>query len=250
MQRYLTLFRRELAGYFVSPTGYIIIAGVQLLLGLSFSLVLEALNGKPTDMPITEKFHQTGLFWVILLLAAPVITMRTFALEKFSGTYETLMTTPVSDVQVVLAKFSGALAFYVVAWSPVVAYPYLLRHYSVDFPPVEASRVGGSFIGLLLLGCFYMAVGCFASSLTRVQLLAAMNAFAIGMALFLVSLLPFILPPSTTWETQLFSHISMIEHMRDFTRGIVDTRHVIFYLSLTTLFLFLTVKVVESRRWK
>jgi ABC-2 type transport system permease protein len=212
--------------------------------------MLVALNGHESDMPVTEKFLQTGLFWVILLLAAPVITMRTFALEKFSGTYETLMTAPVSDLQVVMAKFCGALLFFIVAWVPIMAHPYLLRHFAGDLPPIDAGTVVSSFIGLVLVGGFYMAMGCFASSLTRVQLVAAMNAFAMGIALFLVSLLPFVIQPTTSWQTKFFSHISMIEHMRDFTHGIVDTRQVIFYLSLTALFLFLTVKVVESRRWK
>jgi ABC-2 type transport system permease protein len=250
MQPYLTLVRRELGAYFVSPTGYIIIAGVQLLLGLSFTLILQALDGVPFDMPVTEKFHETGMFWLILLLAAPVITMRSFALEKFSGTYETLMTAPVSDFQVVFAKFTGALVFYLAAWSPMLAYPYLLRHYAVDFPPIDPGNVAGMFCGIFLFGCFYMSLGCFASSLTRGQIVAAMNTFALGMGLFMLSYLPFIVPPRPGWQSALYSHISMIEHLRDFSRGVVDTRHVVYYLSLTVFFLFLNLKVVESRRWK
>lgn len=250
MQPYLTLVRRELGAYFVSPTGYVIIAGVQLVLGMSFAMMLSALNGKPFDMPVTEKFYNIGFFWVILLLAAPVITMRTFALEKFSGTYETLMTTPVSDWQVVLAKYTGALAFYLVAWAPVVAYPYLLRYYAVDVPPVDPGTIGSTLLGIFLFGSFYMAMGCFASSLTRAQIVAAMIAFAIGMATFLLSLVPLLVTPKADWQSKLLAHISMIEHMRDFTRGVVDTRHVIYYVSLTMLFLFLTAKVVEGRRWK
>jgi len=250
MQPYLTLVRRELGAYFVSPTGYIIIAGVQLLLGLSFALVLQALNGVPSDMPVTQKFHETGLFWLILLLATPVITMRTFALEKFSGTYETLMTTPVSDLQVVLAKFTGALAFFLLAWSPVMAYPYLLHHYAADFPPVDPHVVASTFLGIALFGSVYMALGCFASALTRAQIIAAMNTFAFGLGLFLLSYLSSVFKPRPGWQTKLFDLASMIEHMREFSRGVVDTRHVIYYVSLTVFFLFLTLKVVESRRWK
>src|SRR5947209_20319201 len=111
MQPYLTLTRRELAGYFLSMTGYIIIAAAAFLMGFSFVVLLIKLQHEPTPMPVTEVFYNTSFFWLILLLATPVITMRLFALEKFSGTFETLMTTPISDRQVVLAKFSAGLLF-------------------------------------------------------------------------------------------------------------------------------------------
>src|SRR5256886_12629003 len=111
MRAYLTLVRRELGAFFVSLTGYTIIASVLLLLGFSFADRLEKLNNDRAGVvaPLTELFYSTFYFWLILLLTAPVITMRSFAFEKWSGTYETLMTTPVSDWQVVLAKFTGTL---------------------------------------------------------------------------------------------------------------------------------------------
>lgn len=250
MQPFLTLVRRELGSCYVSIIGYSIVAAVQFLLGLSFVIVLRALNGKPFDVPVTEAFFNNGLFWLTMLLAPPIITMRTYALEKSSGTYETLMTAPVGDLQVVLAKFTGALLFFMSAWLPLLAYPYLLKRFSVDLAQVDTGAVGGTFVGVFLFGALYIALGCFASSLTRNQIVAAMNAFVLGLGLFLLSYLTFILPPKAGWQTAVLSHISMIEHMRDFTRGVVDTRQVVFYVSLTVLFLFLTLKVVESRRWK
>ena len=111
MQAYLTLTRRELAGFFLSLTGYVIIAAATFLIGCSFVVMLAKLGTEPQLMPVTELFYMTPFFWLILLLAVPVITMRLFALEKFSGTFETLMTTPVSDMQVVAAKFTAALFF-------------------------------------------------------------------------------------------------------------------------------------------
>jgi ABC-2 type transport system permease protein len=111
MRAYWTLVRRELAGFFLSLGGYIIIAAALFLMGLSFVVILVKLQ-KPTPMPVTELFYETPFFWLILLLTTPVITMRLFALEKFSGTFETLMTTPVSDFQVVAAKFTAALLSY------------------------------------------------------------------------------------------------------------------------------------------
>jgi ABC-2 type transport system permease protein len=111
MQPFLTLTRRELAGFFVSLTGYVIIAAAVFQMGLSFVILINNLKGESTPMPVTEMFYITAFFWLILLLSAPVITMRSFALEKYSGTFETLMTAPVGDLQVVLAKFFGALIF-------------------------------------------------------------------------------------------------------------------------------------------
>ena len=109
MRVFLTLVRRELGGYFASLTGYLIIAMVALLVGLSFTVLLEALSKESYSMPVTDLFYSTPFFWLVLLLAAPVITMRSFAQELYSGTYETLMTTPVGDLQVVLAKFTSSM---------------------------------------------------------------------------------------------------------------------------------------------
>lgn len=250
MQPFLTLVRRELGSCYVSLIGYVIVAAVQFLLGLSFVIVLQALVNKPFDVTVTEAFFNNGLFWLVMLLAPPIITMRTFALEKYSGTYETLMTAPVGDFQVVLAKFTGALCFFMSAWLPLLAYPFLLKRFSVDLSVVDTGAVGGTFIGIFLFGALYISLGCFASSLTRNQIIAAMLAIVIGLGLFLLSYLTFIIPPKPGWQSALLQHVSMIEHMKDFTRGTVDTRHAVYYLSLTGLFLFLTLKVVESRRWK
>lgn len=235
---------------YVSLIGYVIVAAMQFLLGLSFIIVLQALVNKPFDVPVTEAFFNNGLFWLVMLLAPPIITMRSFATEKSSGTYETLMTTPVGDAQVVLAKFTGALLFFMSAWLPLLAYPFLLKRFSVDLAQVDTGALGGTCVGIFLFGTLYTALGCFASSLTRNQIIAAMNAFVLGLGLFLLGYLTHILPPKPGWQSAILQHVSMVDHMKDFTRGVVDTRPVVFYLSLTGLFLFLTLKVVESRRWK
>ncbi len=250
MQAYLTLTRRELGGFFVSMTGYVIIAAAVFLMGLSFVVLLLQLQSEPTPMPVTELFYGTPFFWLILLLAAPVITMRLFALEKFSGTFETLMTTPVSDLQVVLAKFTAAMIFYALMWLPLLGCIFILRHYTTDPGPLDVGVVGATYLGIFLLGGLFMSLGCFASALTRSQIIAAMISFAVGITLFLLSFLGNQLPTAASWQMQILSHLAMIDHMSDFVRGIVDTRHVVFYVSLTIWFLFLTLRVVESRRWR
>lgn len=250
MQAYWTLTRRELAGFFVSLTGYVIIAAVIFLMGLSFMDLLWLLQGQSTPAPVTRLFFSTQYFWLILLLATPVITMRLFAQEKHSGTFETLMTTPVSDLQVVLAKFSAAMIFYIVMWLPSLASMLILRRFISNPEAVDAGLIGSTYFGIVLLGGLFMSLGCFASALTRSQIIAAMLCLTMCFSLFLLSYLPGHLPASNGWMASVVSYIGMFDHLNDFARGLVDTRRVVFYLSFTFLFLFLTLRVVESRRWK
>lgn len=249
-QTFRTLVRRELGSHFISWTGYVVLAGVLFLLGFCFVNLIMALNMQANDQPFMEQFYDTFYFWLILLLAAPIITMRTFALEKFTGTLETLMTAPVSDLEVVLAKFTGSLIFYVLMWLPLLGMLIILRRFGNDPTALDWGTVGSSFLGIFLLGNLFMAIGCFASALTRSLIIAAMISFALGISLFLLSFLAFSYSSEPGWVAKLFLQVSLIEHMRDFARGMVDTRAVVFYASLTFVFLFLTLKVVESRRWK
>ena len=250
MREFFILLRRELSGYFLSLTGYVIMAAVLLLLGVSFIIMLLAANGLTIEMPLTELFYGTEFFWLILLVATPVITMRLFALEWASGTLETLMTTPVGDGQVVLAKFTAALAFYQVTWLPLLACLGLVHRYTAHGAPFDWWPVTGTYLGILLLGALYTSMGCLASALTRSQIIAAMTSFAFGVSLFLVSFLKFSVGTRTGWTAQTAIYVSLFDHMEDFVRGLVDTRHVVFYVSLTGWFLFLTLKAVEGRRWR
>jgi ABC-2 type transport system permease protein len=250
MRAFWTLARRELGTYFFSWTGYVVIAAVLFLMGYSFHNLLLALNAEATDRPVTEVFYGTMYFWIILLVAAPVITMRSFAQEKSSGTFETLMTTPVSDLQVVLAKFTGAMIFYLLLWLPLIACLLIIRHFSHEPTVFELPMVVSTFVGILMLGGMYMALGCLASALTRSQIIAAIISFAGGISLFLLSFVSMTFAVKTRWQAQLFGYLGLIEHMQDFARGVVDTRPLIFYASTTFFLLFLTLRVVESRRWK
>jgi ABC-2 type transport system permease protein len=250
MQVFLTLTRRELATYFVSLTGYVIIAAATFLVGESFVVLLRNLGSMATPMPVTELFYRTYFFWLIVLLASPVITMRLFALEKYSGTYETLMTTPVSDVQVVGAKFTAAWLFYLVMWLPMLACLYIVQHYAQQSGALEAGTVGGMFIGIALVGALFMALGCFASALTSSQMVAAMVTLVLGTSLVALSFVAEQVTVTAQWQSQLLGHFALFQQMHDFARGVVDTRSVIFFLTLTMFFLFLTLRAVESRRWK
>jgi ABC-2 type transport system permease protein len=250
MRIFGVLLRRELTAFFLSATGYIIIAAVTLLIGLSFVVLITNLGTDPSPMPVTEMFYRTYFFWLIVLLAAPVITMRLFALEKFTGTFETLMTAPVADLQVVAAKFAAAIIFYMVMWLPMAACLFIVRHFTSQTRALDAGTIGGMYLGIFLVGCLFLALGCFASSISRSQMAAAMISLVLGVSLFALGFLAEAVPTVAHWQTQALSYFGLFEQMHDFARGVVDTRAVIFYVSLTLFFLFLTLRAVESRRWR
>jgi ABC-2 type transport system permease protein len=250
MQVLITLFRRELSGYLSSITGYVVIAAAAFLTGFSMWWMLIKLSADPQPMPLTEIYYSTLFFWIVLLPAVPIICMRLFALEKFSGTFETLMTTPVTDIQVVLAKFSAAVFFYMLMWLPLLIHLLIIRRYSQGAGAVDAGTVGGTYLGIFLLGCMFISLGCFASAITRNQMLAAIVSLALCLTLFLLNFLTDPLPGVPAWVTTALAQFALLNQMHDFCRGIIDTRAVVFYLSLTLFFLFLTLRAVESRRWR
>jgi ABC-2 type transport system permease protein len=249
MQAYLTLTRRELGHFFMSFMGYVVIAAAVFLMGISFVSLATKLQGEATVMPVTEIFFGF-YFWLILLFSVPVITMRLFAIEKASGTFETLMTTPVSDFQVVMAKFTAGLVFYMVVWLPLLACIFFLRYFTHQSALLDPATVGATYLGIALLGALYISLGCFASSLTKNQIVAAMVAFAIGFALFALSFLAEQLAMNSSWTNETFKAMSIYTQMLDFSRGVIDSRYIVFYLSASAFFLFLTHRVIESRRWK
>jgi len=250
MRAYLTLVRRELACFLLSPRGNVLLAGVLFIVGVSFAVLLPALRETPSDVPITELFYRTMVFWLILLLLTPVITMRLFAEEKALGTFETLMTAPISDRQVVLAKFTAAWLFYLLTWLPLLLLVMVSRRFTDDPAAVDWRVSAAIFVGIATLGAFYVAIGCWASAMTRSQIIAAMTSFAVGITLFLVSFFSYNVAAPNTWQARVADHISLLEHMQAFARGIVDSRCLVYYTSGTVFFLFLTLKVIESRRWK
>jgi ABC-2 type transport system permease protein len=251
MRVYWTLVRRELAGFFLSLTGYVIIAAALFLMGYSFVIILGKLQKPlPMSMPVTELFYNTQFFWLLLLLTTPVITMRLFALEKFSGTFETLMTTPVTDFQVVAAKFTAAILFYLLMWLPMLGCLLVVHHYAGGTDVLDGGVVGGTLLGILLLGGLFISLGCCASALTRSQVIAAMISLVFGASVFLLGYLANHPPAQETWQSQVLGCFDLFKQMRDFARGVMDTRPVVLLVSLTSFFLFLTLRVVESRRWK
>lgn len=250
MRVFLTLTRRELASYFLSMTGYVIIAAATLLTGICLCSIIEQILLKPMPMPLNELFFGTWYPWFVLIPVAPLITMRSFALEKASGTYETLMTAPVRDGQVVLAKFVAAIIFYSIMWLPLLGSLVTIHRFSVNPPPLDPGLLGTTYLGIMLVGGLFLSFGCFASSLTQSQAVAAILALGFNLALFVVGNYVGELRGKFGNLGNLLDCFAITDQMQDFARGIVDSRAIVSFVTLTLLFLFLTLRVVESRRWK
>ena len=251
MRALWTLTRREIGSHFLSFSGYAFVATVLLLLGFSLVDMLDKVVGLANDIPLHQLFFVTLYFWIVLLLTTPVITMRAFALERFSGTFETLTTTPARDSQIVLAKYLGSMFVFLVAWMPLLGAMVWLQGFSkTPDAGVSWPMMGSNALGVVLIGSAYVAMGCYASSLSRSQLIASILSYALGLGLFLLGFRSLAPIPATGWAAGFFEHISMTIHLEDFAGGRAHLSAMVFYASLTALFLFLCWRNLGWRRWQ
>jgi ABC-2 type transport system permease protein len=250
MRRFLTLVIREVGHYFHQPLAYVVLFFFLLLTAANFHAGLVALNREPSQVSVVEAFFNTILFWFPFVLVVPLLTMRLFSEEYKLGTIETLMTAPVRDGQVIVAKFLGSFVFYLVLWAPSLLYFVIFRWLTGQSAAESFGSYFGAYSMLILVGMFYLSIGCLASALTKNQIVAAIIAFALISLMFFLSLLSFIfLIASSAWR-ELTYYFSTIEHMGEFSRGLFDTRPIVFYVSMTLFTLFLTFHVFQFRRWK
>ncbi len=248
MNVFLALWRRELASYFLSPVAYVVLALFLAVMGGIFSLLVSVLAEGPAGVAVMNLLFGSPFFWMTFLIMVPLLTMRLFAEEKRTGTIETLLTAPVTDAQVVLAKYAGAVSFYALMWLPTSLYLMVLQHFSAASAPIDPGPLAGGYLGALLAGMFYLALGLLCSALTSNQVVAAASCFAVMLALFLAGLLDFV--ARSPLLLAVSTYISSYQHMLDFSRGMVDSRPVVFYLSGTALLLFASVRVLGARSWK
>ena len=160
------------------------------------------------------------------------------------------MTTPVADFQVVSAKFAAAFLFYVVMWLPSLACLFIVAHFADQAGALDPGTIGGMYLGVFLAGAFFLSFGCLASALTRSQMVASVISIAFGVSQFTLAYWAKNHPVGDNWQSQLWSSLNLFDRMTDMARGDVDTRALTFYFSMTFLFLFLTLRVLESRRWR
>ncbi len=230
--------KRELNTYFLSPIAYVVLTAFALAQGIMFSLAIRP----PLDPANTA---QWALFipLFLLMVAVPLLTMRLLSEEANRGTIETLMTTPVTEVEVALGKFLGALMFAVVMFVPIlVEVAFLFSLGRMDVGPLLSG-----FLGLLLLTAQFIAVGLLCSALTRIQVASAIVSFVILLGFYF---LRYVGRDSLAPMARVLQYISPATHYVDFLRGIVDTRALSYYVVTTAAFLFLTVKALELRKWR
>jgi ABC-2 type transport system permease protein len=247
-----SLIKREFAAYFLSPIAYAMLAFFLWILGGLFDQTFGLLTRPGTagvEYPL-QSILATPAFWLVFLLIPPLLTMRLLAEERGTGSLELLMTAPIRDWQVVAGKFIACFAFYVVLWLPTLIYLPILVNFDWGTwqARIDPRPVLTSYLGVMLAGAMFLAIGLFVSSLVKNQLVAAILALVISLVFILAAFVKVDAAPDSL-TAKVVQFVSVPEHFRrDFTRGVVDTRAVVLYVSMTAFSLFLTVRSLEARR--
>jgi ABC-2 type transport system permease protein len=244
-----TLLKREIGSYFVSPVAYVVLFALSITNGYGF-LVWASILGSPQfrQYHVTQAMFSGIFFWFALIFLVPVITMRVFSEEFKLGTMEMILTAPVREWDIVLAKFFGAVCFYAFLWSPTILYIALYQLVSGNQSAIVWGPTLLSYLMTLLLGMFYISIGVFTSALTKNQIIAAVLSFTLIFFIFCLSL--FRTLPLFSGQADSMSYVSAIEHMDTFSGGLLDTRPIVFYISGTLFFVFLTQRILHARRLK
>jgi ABC-2 type transport system permease protein len=253
MRNVLAIAGKELRGYFSSPIAYVVIGLFALIFGWFFYVPLSFFNRQSMQMSmgmggslninqmlIAPMLTNAG---VVILFLMPMITMRTYAEEKRSGTMELLLTSPVTDTQIILGKFLGVLGLYGAILAVTLIHIAILFIYGT---PAWKPVVTG-YIGLFLMGASFLSIGLLISSLTKNQIVAGIATFAVVLMLWVINWMGSFVGPTAQ---AVLGHLSITDHLEDFARGVLDTKHFVYYLSFIAFGLFLTAKAVDSERWR
>lgn len=246
MANIVTLLKRQLRAYFHTPMAYVIMVAFLVVAGLSFCRPLAQHMGE--RIGIGEILFGAPYFWVAVMAAIALITMPLFAEERRTGTLEMLLTAPVTDLQVVLGKYAGALVFFLLVTMPTAAYFILLKAVASGMAALDWMPILSGYLILWLIGSCFIAIGMFVSALTRSQVVAAVGCFVAVSILFFLDMARLVLPGAAAQEA--LAYLVSTQHVQDFAQGVVDTRPIVLYLSLAVFFVFATVKAIEARQWK
>ncbi len=254
MRNILAIAHKELRSYFASPIAYIVLGFWALLYGFFFIAIMRyfvgqsmqaGLMGGAQSMNVNQQLIRPLLqnVTVVVLFLLPMVTMRTYAEEKRSGTIELLLTSPVNDFEIVMGKFLGAMALYGAMLLITVFHLAVLFLYGrPEWKPIVTS-----YLGLILFGGCFVSVGLFISSLSKNQIVAGAVTFSVFLLLWVINWIGSFTGPV---GDKLTSYLSIVDHFDDFSKGVIDTTHLIYYLSFITFGLFLTAKSVDSERWR
>lgn len=246
MSGMLAVLERELKAYFYAPLAYVVATFFLLVQGYYFALIVAYLANPlyPAGKPLELYFGQTIFTWLVLIFAGTFLTMRLLSEEMRAGTIETLMTAPVSEASVVLGKYAAALVFYLFLWAPTLVYVAILRGFiEVDWGPIASS-----YLGIFGIGALFLAVGTFASATSKNQIVAAIVTFFLLLVLFSIGLMESLV--NGELGRKVLGYVNLWNHMDEFAKGIVDTRHLVYYATVSGLFLFLTTRALAARKWR
>jgi ABC-2 type transport system permease protein len=250
MRHFRILLAHELRMLLVGPATYIAATLFLLVMGFVFAGILETFASSPQEGSPAVVFFQ--LFWLPVFFMVPLLTMKCLAEERRLGTLETLLTTPVTTPQVVLAKFFAAYSLYLALWGATAGFFYILTRFAGQSQPLDLGPLIGGYLFIAVSGTLFVAIGILASSLTRNQAVAGILAFVVLLALVLgvsyLSTLPFLKIESMAHVRSVVDQFQIFNHLQDFTRGVVDTRQVLYYLSGATLALILSILGVEAKQ--
>ena len=250
MRAVWTIAKREIFSFFASPLAYIVLTAWLVYQGASYYLLCYWAAEQPIgsgaagDNPLSHFYGGTTLFYIAPLVFVPLLTMRLLAEEQRQGTLEPLLTAPVNEVQLVLGKYLAAMVFWGALWLPTTIYVYITSQYG----DVDLWMVASTFLGLTTVGAYYMSVGLAVSAAAKNQLSAAVMTFAALGGLFMLGLFQFLMTGDS--DQDVFEYLSVWEHMRAFSSGIVDSRYLTFELSTAAFGVFIAVRILQARRYE
>jgi ABC-2 type transport system permease protein len=249
----MAIANKELRAYFASPIAYVVIGFFAFVFGWMYASILgwfvaqgmQAGFGGPQSLNINQQLIRPLILnmTVVFLFMLPLVTMRTYSEEKRAGTIELLLTSPVTDLEIILGKFLGALALYAVMLAVTFVHFGLL----FLFGRPEWKPLATAYLGLLLFGGCFISIGLFISSLTKNQIVAGAATFAVFLVLWVIDWIGQALGPNAE---AVLKYLSMTGHLDDFVKGVVDTKHLVYYVSFIVFGLFLTVRSVDTERWR
>jgi gliding motility-associated transport system permease protein len=260
MKGLYAVYRKEMSHYFVSPIAYIIGGVFLMLTGFFFTRVLASVieqafemgmqsmqfgGGMNIDVPSQTLRYFFGILSSILLFLTPMLTMGVYAEERKRGTIELLMTSPITDFEIVLGKFLASLSLLIILLLPTAVYSIFMFFHSDPAPPWKVLVC--AYLGALLLGSVLLALGSLFSSLTENQIIAAVLTFGVFLILWVID---FGSRNTSSGIGAVVQYLSVVRHYDDFTRGVLDSGNVVFYLSLIVLAIFLTIRSLDSMRWR
>lgn len=259
MRNLYAIYRKEMGHYFVSPIAYVVVGIFLILCAFFFNVILDSVNqsamnaemrgmryGMPQDFDVPGVVLRSffGLLSTLVLFLTPMLTMGVYAEERKRGTMELLMTSPVRDLEIVLGKFFASLTLFAIMLLPTASYLTFMYLRSEPVPPWRLLIAG--YGGVLLLGGALLSLGSLISSLTENQIIASVLSFAAFLMLWVLDLGR----GAGGHLGDILQYLSVLRHYEDFTHGIVDTSSLIYYASFMILFVFLTVRSLDSMRWR